>query len=112
MNITVNLIHETGLEQALAEAGVTNPESIKQLSIIGKMNQNDFEHLINNTWENLQVLDLSNVAIEENKIGTKKLSFAGLKTVAVSNSITEIDCRLFRFCDELMTIFYQYIKRY
>ena len=105
--ITVSLTPETGLEQALKQAGIEDPASITQLTVVGAINGKDFRYIGNKMRETLTELDLSN-ALMMNMVLFSNFNggCSGLKSVSIPASLIDFDrCWTFFYsCSELTSI--------
>ena len=105
MNISVNLTPKTGLEQALKNAGIDNPESVAKLTVSGAITKEDCRFIRENMRETLQELNLSEASFEKNKIDDLTFFDAiGLVSVTLPDSIFEIGIHIFGRCESLTSI--------
>lgn len=67
-NLSVTLTPELRLEQALTVAGIENPASVTQLTVVGTLVEDDLRYISENMAETLQELDMGHTTIGRNII--------------------------------------------
>ena len=104
MNISVNLTPETGLEQALKNAGIENPASVTKLTVTGMITEDDCIYLCDTIFDGLQELDMANAAFWENKMPYPICSCHELVSVTIPNWLVNYYGFEFDFCYKLTSI--------
>ena len=105
LNITVTLTSKLRLEQALKKEDVKDPATVKELTINGKLTENDCEYIHKNMGDSVQKIDMGNVSFTKNKI--PKFAFDNcicLTTVILPNSVVKIGDWAFSGCRNLNSI--------
>lgn len=101
--ITVNLTPEFRLDKALIEAGVEDSETVTELTVTGKITDDDIEFIREMMGKTLQVLDMSGATLS--RIGESDFEgCTGLTSVIIPDSVTCIDRTSFQGCTGLTTI--------
>jgi hypothetical protein len=104
-NITVGLTPEIRLYKALKQAGVKKPVSVRSLTITGTVAIEDFHFIHVKMRRTLQVLNLSEASIEDNKIPDWAFNHCiGLKSVTIPGSVTKIGNCAFWECTGLTSV--------
>ena len=105
MNITLNLAPETGLEQALKNAGIDNPASVTKLAVNGRLYRRDFRYICENMAETLQEIDMSGALLENNILtGHAFENCSALNSVIFPDSLIGINERAFFNCNSLTSV--------
>ena len=92
VNIKVKLTPETGLEQALKQRKINNPQLLKKLTISGRFTQSDFDYIRANMSENLQVLEIREIPFDKKAIPDISFKdFLKLERVNMYKVIVNID---------------------
>ena len=100
--VTVQVNSAGGLSDALDAQGITDYNTVKNLTVIGKLGDADFK-VIKIGLENLETLDISGTSIKE--IPSQAFNnMANLKTVRLPEEITNIKNDAFQNCQQLESV--------
>ena len=104
--ITVILTSELRLNQALKQAGVTDPATVTHLTVAGKISVNDFEYIREKMRESLQELDLGDALVNGIFVGSKGYrDFYRLSSITIPDSLSDdISFHDFKECIALKSI--------
>ncbi|MCL2074109.1 MAG: leucine-rich repeat domain-containing protein [Marinilabiliaceae bacterium] len=100
INISVHLMPELGIKEALKKAGVKKPKTVKKLTISGIVSRDDLWYIHKNMAKTLQELDMGNASIDGNTISLYSIyndnTLVGLNTIVIPATVVEINS--FAFC--------------
>jgi hypothetical protein len=95
-DVTVRLTPELRLEQALKEAGVENPETVRKLDISGEITDADFKYFYENMADTLQELDMGAALVDEGSFNYYMTDeMKNLTSIIIPKLITDIDQDVF-----------------
>jgi hypothetical protein len=104
-NTSVSLTQEIRLEQALIEAKIKKPSSVKKLTIMGLITIEDFHYIQTKMRRTLRELDMHEASLENNIIPNWAFNhFTALKTVKIPNTVNKIGKCAFWRCDKLCAV--------
>jgi len=105
-NISITLTTKTRLEKALKNAGVTDPASVTNFAITGRLTDGDMQYIRENMAKTLQELDLSKASFKKNILpGFAFEKCTALTAVIFPDTIVEIGYRSFSECIGLKSVF-------
>ena len=105
MNLSVTLSSEIRLGQALKEAGIKKPASVRKITLNGTLRLPDFHFIQTKMRRTLQVLNMGNASVEGNKIPDWAFNHCiGLISVTIPESVVEIGKCSFWECTGLSSV--------
>ena len=104
--ISVTLTPELRLKRVLKEAGIENPATITRLTVVGRINKDDFEYIRENMRETLLELDLGDASVNGIFVGRGGYKdFYRLRSFTVPDTLScGISCFDFQGCTALTSI--------
>jgi len=89
--ISVRLTSEIRIEQALKDAGVKKPASVRKLAISGEITEADFRYIRKKMAKTLQELDMGDASVENNVLdGVPFGGCSGLTSITIPKTVEEI----------------------